>query len=278
MSLSESDDDVEPGSSADSLLRRMGRRAPPAGVAAAFTYRGRKEATMDLGSLEAQLMEAGVTSPFNTWALEEALRQQASSAVDRRHHEIEAFERALHGALSELQRVRAAEEARLTARVAEATRRFQHQMEALQQQYLAEVEKLKRQTVAELNKQRALSEAAIAARTRALQAELRYDRPAGLLAAGAVTAAAPQLTLRARDSSPGPGPGFAAWSGTGAGTTTGKPSANATRMRSAASARAGGAAAAGPGPGGSGNSPAAAATPTHPTPNRVKLESGEGMW
>ncbi|EFJ46636.1 hypothetical protein VOLCADRAFT_105389 [Volvox carteri f. nagariensis] len=205
MSMSYSDDDIEPGSGADSLLKRMGRR--PHFGDEGFSQRSRKGAhAMDPGSLEAQLDGAGLTSPFNTWALEEALRQQASSAVDRRHHEIEACERALHGALAELRRVREAEESRLATRVAEAARRFQQQMEALQQQYLLDVEKLKRHTLAELNKQRAISEAAIAARMRALQAELR---------------AAP----RTRDSSPGPGGGA-------------KPPAHNTRMRSAPSARA----------------------------------------
>ncbi|PNW71393.1 hypothetical protein CHLRE_16g652450v5 [Chlamydomonas reinhardtii] len=143
----------------------------------------------------------------------QALRAQAFAAVDRREHEIEAYEQALQSALAELRRVRGVEEARLAGRVEDATRRFEQQLAGLQQQYLAEVEKLKRQAVSELHKQRAASEAAIAARVRALQGQLRHERPAGLgldVGVGGGGAHSPRLITAEYGSSPSgrPSPGM----------------------------------------------------------------------
>ncbi|KAG2441659.1 hypothetical protein HXX76_003277 [Chlamydomonas incerta] len=179
MSLSDSsDDDLDPGSAATKVLARLRSSPKPQPP---FSLLGpSRNWSGDPESLEAQLIGAGVVSAFNTHALEEALRAQAFSAVDRRQHEIEAYEQALQAALAELRRVRGVEEARLAGRVEDATRRFEQQLTGLQQQYLAEVEKLKRQTVSELHKQRAASEAAIAARVRALQGQLRHERPSSL--------------------------------------------------------------------------------------------------
>ncbi|KAG2451898.1 hypothetical protein HYH02_003673 [Chlamydomonas schloesseri] len=182
MSLSDSsDDDLEPGSAAKKVLQRLRSSPKPQAPFSLLNSAQRSFVNADPESLESQLIGAGVISAFNTHALEEALRAQAFAAVDKREHEIEAYEQALQSALAELRRVRGVEEARLAGRVEDATRRFEQQLAGLQQQYLAEVEKLKRQTVSELHKQRAASEAAIAARVRTLQGQLRHERPTSSL-------------------------------------------------------------------------------------------------
>ncbi|KAG2485291.1 hypothetical protein HYH03_015966 [Edaphochlamys debaryana] len=183
-----SDDDIEPGS-ATKLMKLI--RSTPRRQDVLQGLIGRQvdaaHAAADPDSLEAQIIDAGVTVPFNTWQYEEALRQTAGAAVDRRNLEIEAFTQSLQGAIAELARVRSVEEGRLASKVEEATLRFDQQLAVLQQQFLQEVSKLKRQTVRELNQQRAQSEAAIAARVRLLQGQLRHDRPKGIPSAvGAV--------------------------------------------------------------------------------------------